>query len=243
LKNSAVGLDEFPYDAENPIHELRHVVVMNLYRHYKDKPYRFLNIVRHSETLEDMVLYETLYENSAAKYWVRPKEMFFETIEHNGVKQPRFAKVLCQVENYSVFTDQNRAWIREVAEQCFDVWDQDAFEDRAKKFHVFHISLAFIDEKPVAFKIGYGMTDEVFYSWLGAVQPTMQRTGIASMLMKNQHEWCLAQSFLRIQTKCLNFNQAMLVLNLKHGFMVQDTEVTEQGLKLVLEKRLVEPAY
>lgn len=216
---------------------------MNLYRHYKDKPYRLLNFVRHSETMEDLVLYETLYENPSGKLWVRPKAMFFEMVEHEGVKQPRFAKVECQVQNYSAFTDQNRGWIKEISEKCFDVWDQEAFDDRAKKFHLFHISVAFVDQKPVAFKIGYGANTEIFYSWLGAVVPEMQRSGIASLLMKNQHDWCLTQSFVKIQTKCLNFNQGMLVLNLKHGFLVQDTEITEQGLKLLLEKRLLEPAY
>lgn len=61
-----------------------------LFQHYKGGKYRFIDIVRHSETLEEMVLYETLYENDLGKLWVRPKEMFFETLEDG---RPRFAQI------------------------------------------------------------------------------------------------------------------------------------------------------
>ncbi len=60
------------------------------YRHYKGKLYRIHQIVRHSESLETLVLYETLYENPLGKWWVRPETMFFETVDINGVATPRF---------------------------------------------------------------------------------------------------------------------------------------------------------
>jgi len=63
------------------------------YRHYKNKMYRVLDVVRHSETLEELVLYEALYENPNGKLWVRPKAMFLEDIELDGKKVPRFAFV------------------------------------------------------------------------------------------------------------------------------------------------------
>jgi len=61
-----------------------------IYRHYKGKTYRLIDKVRHSESLEEMVLYETLYENQLGKLWVRPLKMFFETIEKDGKEIPRF---------------------------------------------------------------------------------------------------------------------------------------------------------
>ncbi len=64
-----------------------------LYRHYKGMMYRAIDIVRHSETLEEMVLYETLYENKLGKLWVRPKEMFLGEIELDGKRVRRFAPV------------------------------------------------------------------------------------------------------------------------------------------------------
>ena len=59
------------------------------YRHYKGKEYELVGVVRHSETLEPLVLYRPLYGEGAL--WVRPYAMFFETVNINGVVQPRFA--------------------------------------------------------------------------------------------------------------------------------------------------------
>lgn len=61
-----------------------------LYRHYKGMLYRVHNVVVHSETLEELVHYETLYENPRGRFWVRPKKMFLENIELDGVIRPRF---------------------------------------------------------------------------------------------------------------------------------------------------------
>ena len=60
------------------------------YRHYKGGEYEVLGVVRHSETLEPLVLYRALYGQMGL--WVRPAAMFTETIEHQGQRQPRFAK-------------------------------------------------------------------------------------------------------------------------------------------------------
>jgi hypothetical protein len=61
-----------------------------LYEHYKGKRYRVHGVVRHSETLEELVLYEALYANDLGKMWVRPKKMFLESIELEGKVVPRF---------------------------------------------------------------------------------------------------------------------------------------------------------
>jgi cyclomaltodextrinase len=60
------------------------------YRHYKGKEYRVIGIAKHSETKEDMVVYETLYENDLSKLWVRPLQMFTENVEIEGKMIPRF---------------------------------------------------------------------------------------------------------------------------------------------------------
>lgn len=60
------------------------------YQHYKGKFYRVIGVAKHSETLEEMVIYETLYDNPLGKLWVRPKEMFLESVEVEGKKVPRF---------------------------------------------------------------------------------------------------------------------------------------------------------
>ena len=60
-----------------------------LYRHYKGGEYEVLGVVRHSETLEPLVLYRPLYNVSGL--WVRPYTMFTEQVAINGQNRPRFA--------------------------------------------------------------------------------------------------------------------------------------------------------
>lgn len=50
-----------------------------VYRHYKGRFYRVLGFARHSETEEEMVVYQALY--GAFGWWVRPKAMFFEMVK------------------------------------------------------------------------------------------------------------------------------------------------------------------
>ena len=61
------------------------------YRHYRGLDYELVGAARHSETLEPLVLYRPLYNDTGL--WVRPWAMFFETIEVDGVRQPRFARI------------------------------------------------------------------------------------------------------------------------------------------------------
>lgn len=59
------------------------------YRHYKGLDYEVIGCARHSETLEPLVVYRPLYNDSG--WWVRPHAMFFENVLIDGVEQPRFA--------------------------------------------------------------------------------------------------------------------------------------------------------
>lgn len=66
------------------------------YRHFKGKLYKVHFIAKHSETLEDMVVYEACYENDLGKMWVRPIKMFFERVpspQNKNETIPRFSLV------------------------------------------------------------------------------------------------------------------------------------------------------
>ena len=63
-----------------------------IYEHFKGKKYRVIGVAKHSETLEDMVVYEPLYE-SISKLWVRPLIMFLEEVEVDGKRVSRFKYV------------------------------------------------------------------------------------------------------------------------------------------------------
>lgn len=65
-------------------------IKLGKYRHYKGNFYRVLGIARHSETLEELVVYECLYDNPRSKLWVRPKKMFLENVVIAGKSKPRF---------------------------------------------------------------------------------------------------------------------------------------------------------
>ena len=61
------------------------------YRHFKGNVYRILHIAKHSETLEDIVVYQAMYGESGV--WVRPKAMFEEIIERDGRTFRRFEPI------------------------------------------------------------------------------------------------------------------------------------------------------
>lgn len=67
-------------------------VKLGRYKHYKGKNYEIVGVARHSETLEELVVYKALYESEFGKdaLWVRPKAMFLEEVEIEGKKVPRF---------------------------------------------------------------------------------------------------------------------------------------------------------
>ncbi|MBA4249664.1 MAG: DUF1653 domain-containing protein [Candidatus Puniceispirillum sp.] len=58
------------------------------YKHYKGQMYELIDIARHSETLENLVVYRALYGDYGV--WVRPLDMFLEEIEIEGQKAKRF---------------------------------------------------------------------------------------------------------------------------------------------------------
>ena len=59
------------------------------YRHYKGNRYLVKGVARHSETEEQLVVYQQLYGDK--DLWVRPLKMFEETVEVEGKTVPRFA--------------------------------------------------------------------------------------------------------------------------------------------------------
>jgi len=63
-------------------------IKLGKYRHYKGKDYQVLGVAKHSETGEELVVYQKLYDDYSM--WVRPFFMFVEEVEVGGKKVPRF---------------------------------------------------------------------------------------------------------------------------------------------------------
>lgn len=66
-------------------------IALGRYRHYKGGEYEVIGVARHSETLEPMVVYRPLYNETGL--WVRPHAMFIGQIEIDGVLRRRFEPV------------------------------------------------------------------------------------------------------------------------------------------------------
>ena len=75
-------MDNLPAPPDTPV---------GRYRHYKGGEYEVLAVVRHSETLEVLVLYRSLYGERGL--WVRPHAMFFEELPIDGRMQRRFQPI------------------------------------------------------------------------------------------------------------------------------------------------------
>jgi len=61
------------------------------YRHYKGNEYLLIGVSRHSETLEELVIYRSLHDNG--DLWARPLSMFVESVEIDGKKISRFEHI------------------------------------------------------------------------------------------------------------------------------------------------------
>jgi len=65
-----------------------------VYEHYKGSLYQVIELARHSETEEILVIYRALYGEQGL--WARPLDMFSEDIEVNGRTTPRFQRLESQ---------------------------------------------------------------------------------------------------------------------------------------------------
>ena len=61
------------------------------YRHFKGNEYEVIGLARHSETQEEMVVYHALYGDFGL--WVRPAQMWNETVERDGKTFRRFTYI------------------------------------------------------------------------------------------------------------------------------------------------------
>lgn len=68
-------------------------IELGLYKHYKGNVYEVIGVAKHSETLEEMVVYKATYQAEGQNLWVRPLKLFLETIIVNGQIIKRFEKI------------------------------------------------------------------------------------------------------------------------------------------------------
>ena len=60
---------------------MQKILVGKIYRHYKGNSYKIIAIAKHSETLEDMIIYQSVKDEAT---WARPKSMWNDVVDKNG---------------------------------------------------------------------------------------------------------------------------------------------------------------
>ena len=92
---------------------------------------------------------------------------------------------------------------------------------QAKCADVEHLALvAYIDNEPVAYKLGYALDSNTFYSWLGAVVPKCRGNGIAQALLNAQETWVQEHNYRAIKVKSMNRFPAMLSMLIKNSYAI-----------------------
>ncbi|AGH94656.1 GNAT family N-acetyltransferase [Pseudobdellovibrio exovorus] len=215
-------------------------LLTRFFRHYKNKPYKYLGVARHSETLEELALYESLYDNQLGRIWVRPKDMFFESIELDGKSRPRFEQVRFDLVEKTQIDDGDWDGLAEVYQEGFqNELSRSKVSGRLTEAKNPSVLFLYDQGKLVAFKVGYAKDTTTYYSWIGAVRKDYRGLGLATELMKAQHDWCKKQGYTKIQTKSRNQFAEMLRLNIKFGFEITDVVHEANGKsKIIMEKTL-----
>lgn len=84
-----------------------------------------------------------------------------------------------------------------------------------------HILLvAYVNEQPVAYKLGYAKSSSLFYSWLGAVLPDFRGQGIAKALLMRQEVYVRECGFQAIEVKSMNRFKRMLQMLVSHDYQI-----------------------
>ncbi len=92
----------------------------------------------------------------------------------------------------------------------------------------------------VGYKVGYQLTADTFYSWLGGVMPEYRKHGIATLLLKHQEKWALNSGYKQIKVKSMNRYPDMLKLLISNSYEIVAVEDNVSGAegKIVFLKRL-----
>ena len=103
------------------------------------------------------------------------------------------------------------------------------------------ILVAKLEGALVGYKVGYQLTEETFYSWLGGVIPEHRKHGVATLLLNYQEKWVLNSGYKQIKVKSMNRFPGMLNLLISNGYEIVGIEESVCGSegKIVFLKRFV----
>lgn len=100
--------------------------------------------------------------------------------------------------------------------------------------------VAYVNEQPVAYKLGYAKSGSLFYSWLGAVLPEFRGQGIAKGLLLRQEDKVRARAYQAIEVKSMNRFKRMLQMLIAHDYQIVKCKQLDDGSdsKITFRKNL-----
>lgn len=123
--------------------------------------------------------------------------------------------------------------------KVFEDAQLDFFRNRLNEKENIYSLIAFENDIPLGFKIGYQYNGSTFYSWVGGVLSNHRTKGIGKKLAHLQEQWAKKNNYFKIRTKSMNHFKPMMIFNLKNGFNIVSvyTNASNQT-KIVFEKEL-----
>jgi GNAT superfamily N-acetyltransferase len=144
-------------------------------------------------------------------------------------------------QRFSGTLDEMASIILPLCRDMFANFDDDYLLGRLPLIADARLWLATRDCVPVGFKFGYRREPDLFYSWLGGVDASVRKRGIASELMKRQHADLSASGYRFVETRTRSANNAMIIANLKHGFHVVGFDIDPKELMVVWQRKSLVP--
>lgn len=121
--------------------------------------------------------------------------------------------------------------------EIFEDADLDFFRKRIEEHSNLFSVLAYFNDQPIGFKVGYPYNEDTFYSWIGGVLPSYRQQGIGTQMAKIQDNFAKDKGFKKLRTKSMNTYKAMMILNIKNGFDITKVYTNTKGqTKIVFEK-------
>lgn len=120
-----------------------------------------------------------------------------------------------------------------------DPYTIDEYATRLKENSL--VLTAYIDDKPVGFKIGYDrFKDGSFYSWMGGILPEFRKQGVADKLADHQEKWARERGYQTIRLKTRKKHKAMLEFSSKREFVITEKipKIPKAETLIWMEKKL-----
>lgn len=80
--------------------------------------------------------------------------------------------------------------------------------------------IAYNNGEPIGYKIGYALSAEEFYSWLGAVSPKHRKKGVAASMLSLQEDWVKRHRYKSILVRSMNQFPAMLKMLISNAYLI-----------------------